>query len=95
MDTTESKAQLVHDLRDEQAQFEALLGEIGEAHMIQHGVAGHWSIKDIVAHLTGWRRRTVARFQAALLQVSRSARRSSSVIFTRSMSRICGPGWAR
>jgi hypothetical protein len=34
--------------------------------MIQPGVAGDWSIKDIVAHLTAWRRRTVGRFQAEL-----------------------------
>jgi hypothetical protein len=61
-----SKAQLLTDLQDEQAQFDALLRAIGEAHMTQPGVAGDWSIKDIVAHLTGWRRRTVASFQAAL-----------------------------
>jgi hypothetical protein len=66
MGTTMSKAQLLTDLQDEQAQFDALLGEIGEAHMIQPGVTGDWSIKDIVAHLTSWRRRTVASFQAAL-----------------------------
>jgi hypothetical protein len=35
--------------------------------MDQPGVAGFWSIKDVVAHLTGWRRRTVARLQAAQL----------------------------
>jgi hypothetical protein len=34
--------------------------------MEQPGVAGPWSIKDIVAHLTGWRWRTVGRLQAAL-----------------------------
>jgi carboxymethylenebutenolidase len=61
-----SKAQLLDELRDEQAQWEALLRDIGEDHMIQPGVAGEWSIKDIIAHLTGWRRRTVGRFQAAL-----------------------------
>jgi hypothetical protein len=33
--------------------------------MEQPGVAGDWSIKDIVAHITGWRRRTVARVRAA------------------------------
>jgi hypothetical protein len=54
------------DLQDEQAHFEALLDEIGEANMTQPGVTGDWSIKDIVAHLTSWRRRTVASFQAAL-----------------------------
>jgi hypothetical protein len=66
MGLTTSKAQLLSDLQDEQAQWEALLADIGEAHMTQPGVAGQWSIKDIVAHLTAWRRRTVGRFQAAL-----------------------------
>jgi hypothetical protein len=66
MGTTVSKAQLLNDLQDEQAQFNALLDEIGEAHMTQPGIAGNWSIKDILAHLTNWRRRTVARFHAAL-----------------------------
>ena len=65
-DAAASKAQLLSDLNDEQASWEALLQDIGEQHMTQPGVAGEWSIKDIVAHLTGWRRRTVARFQAAL-----------------------------
>jgi len=66
VDSTTSKAQLLDGLRDEEAGWEALLQDIGEDHMTQPGVAGEWSIKDIVAHLTGWRRRTVARFQAAL-----------------------------
>lgn len=60
-----SKAELLDDLRDEQQRWEELLAEVGEARMEQPGVAGHWSVKDIIAHLTGWRRRTVARFQAA------------------------------
>lgn len=60
-----SKAQLLKDLDDENRQWEALLAGIGERRMEQPGVAGHWSIKDIVAHITSWRRRTVARLQAA------------------------------
>jgi hypothetical protein len=66
MDNNTSKAQLLSDLRDEQARWEALLRDIGEEHMTQPVAAGEWSIKDIVAHLTGWRRRTVERFRAAL-----------------------------
>ncbi|HEY7126649.1 MAG TPA: ClbS/DfsB family four-helix bundle protein [Ktedonobacterales bacterium] len=66
MSSTISKAQFLNDLKNEQTQWEAFLDEIGEARMTQPGVAGDWSIKDIVAHLTGWRIRTVARFQAAL-----------------------------
>lgn len=61
-----SKAQLLADLRAEQADWEDLLRAIGEEHMTQPGVAGAWSIQDIVAHLTWWRKRTVARLQAQL-----------------------------
>jgi hypothetical protein len=66
MDSTTGKTQLLNDLKNEQATWEQLLNDIGEAHMTQPGVAGEWSIKDIVAHLTGWRQRTVARLQAGL-----------------------------
>lgn len=66
MASIRSKAQLLEELRDEQAGWEALLQDIGEEHMTQPGVAGEWSIKDVVAHLTFWRQRTVARLQAAL-----------------------------
>src|SRR5690242_11069054 len=61
MASIRSKAQLLEELRDEQAGWEALLQDIGEEHMTQPGVAGEWSIKDVVAHLTFWRQRTVAR----------------------------------
>jgi hypothetical protein len=66
MSTNTSKTQLLNDLQVEQAQWEELLQDIGESNMTQPGVAGEWSIKDVVAHLTGWRRRTLARFQAEL-----------------------------
>jgi hypothetical protein len=66
METTTSKTQLLAELNNENAYWLALLDDIGEANMTQPEVAGGWSIKDIVAHLTGWRRRTVRRVQAAL-----------------------------
>src|SRR5579859_4006328 len=66
MGTTISKTQLLAELKNENAYWQALLDDIGEANMTQPEVAGGWSIKDIVAHITGWRRRTVKRFQAAL-----------------------------
>ena len=59
------KSELLNGLQEEYRQWETLLDQIGPARMDQPGVSGHWSIKDIVAHLTGWRRRTVARLQAA------------------------------
>jgi hypothetical protein len=65
MEPTITKAQLLDELQQENAQFEALLAAIGPARMTQPDVAGGWSIKDIVAHLTAWRSRTVARLRAA------------------------------
>ena len=49
-----NKSELLNGLRKEYQQWEALLDQIGEARMDQPGVAADWSIKDIVAHLTGW-----------------------------------------
>jgi hypothetical protein len=43
----------------------ALLDDIGEEHMTQ-SAAAEWSIKDIVAYMTGWRRSALERFQAVL-----------------------------
>ncbi len=60
-----TKAQMLDELRQENAQFEELLAAIGPERMTQPEVAGGWSIKDIVAHLTAWRSRSVARFRAA------------------------------
>lgn len=59
-----NKADLLRELQEEYQIWQALLDQIGSARMDQPGVAGSWSIKDIVAHLTGWRRRTVGRLLA-------------------------------
>jgi hypothetical protein len=58
------KAELITQLESENQDWEALLANIGEDRMEEPGVGGTWSIKDIVAHLTAWRRRTVARLEA-------------------------------
>jgi hypothetical protein len=59
------RAELVAELNSENQDYERLLAEIGEDRMDEHAVAGAWSIKDIVAHLASWRRRTVGRLEAA------------------------------
>ena len=59
------KSELLTWLQEEYQQWQALLDQIGPERMDQPGVAGHWSIKDIIAHLTGWNRHLVARLQAA------------------------------
>ena len=60
-----NKSELLDGLQEENRQWEAMLARIDPQRMEQPGVAGYWSVKDIVAHLTGWRKRTVARLQAA------------------------------
>jgi hypothetical protein len=44
--------------------WERLLAEVGEERMERPGAAGDWTFKDVVAHLSGWQRRTLNRFQA-------------------------------
>ena len=60
-----NKSELLGWLQEEYQQWEALLDQIGLARMDQPGVNGDWSMKDIVAHLTGWQPRLTAHIQAA------------------------------
>ncbi len=63
MDATKQD-ELLATIDREIAGWEALLAEIGEERMERPGAAGEWTFKDVVAHLNGWRRRTVARLEA-------------------------------
>jgi hypothetical protein len=58
------RADLLSQLKVEYQGWERLLAEIGEDRMDEPSAAGAWSIKDVVAHLTAWRRRTVGRLEA-------------------------------
>ncbi len=59
------KSDLLNWLQEEYQQWEAFLDQIGLERMDQPGVAGEWSIKDLVAHLNGWQPRLIASIQAA------------------------------
>jgi hypothetical protein len=59
------RSELLDWLQKEYQGWESFLDQIGGARMEQPGVAGDWSMKDIVAHLTGWNRWLVIRLQAA------------------------------
>ena len=59
------RAGLLAELDSEQKNWADLLGQIGENRMEEPGVGGFWSVKDIVAHITAWRLRTVGRLEAA------------------------------
>lgn len=60
-----NKAELLDWLQAEYRQWEAFLDQIGPECMDQPGVAGDWSVKDIIAHVTDWQPWMIARLQAA------------------------------
>jgi hypothetical protein len=60
-----NKSELLHWLQSEYQQWVVFLDQIDPALMEQPGVNGDWSMKDMVAHLTGWNQRLIANLQAA------------------------------
>ena len=55
---------LLRRIEAERDQWRALVEAIGEARMEEPGPVGSWSFKDLAAHLTGWRERTIRRLEA-------------------------------
>jgi uncharacterized damage-inducible protein DinB len=51
-----SKARLLETLQSKRAEWDAALAEVPMARMTEAGVAGEWSVKDIVAHITSYER---------------------------------------
>ena len=60
-----SKAALLELIERERGLWDAMVAEIGESRMLQPGATGDWNVKDVVAHLNGWRILTLARLAAA------------------------------
>jgi|SRR5579872_6474464 len=58
------KAALIDNIRASQAKMEQVLAPLSEQQMTTPGVAGAWSIKDVVAHVSAWKRVFLARLQA-------------------------------
>ena len=59
------KTDLLGRIDQFRADWEALLEEVGEARFERPGTAGDWTFRDVVAHLNGWRERTLLRHEAA------------------------------
>ena len=47
-----NRAELLDTIRAERGHWDAILTEIDEKRMSEPGIAGAWSVKDIVAHVT-------------------------------------------
>ncbi len=54
MAQTRSKAAILERLAAERRTLEQLLGTIPPAEMLERGVVGEWSAKDVLAHLADW-----------------------------------------
>lgn len=61
-----TKAKLLDLLRTARAEWDALLAQIPPDTMTQPGVAGHWSVKDNIAHMTHFERWYADRIDEAL-----------------------------
>jgi len=65
MTETPSKRVLLERIEREREFWDGLVAEIGEEHMLEPGATGDWTFKDVVAHLNGWRSKTLVRLDAA------------------------------
>ncbi len=61
-----SKAQLLKDIHTERRRLEKTLATLSAAEMVQEGVVGTWSVKDVLAHLAAWERLFLEWYQAGL-----------------------------
>jgi hypothetical protein len=64
MAQTVSREQVLAAIDAEHAAWEALVQEVGAARMEEPGPMGAWTFKDLAAHITGWRIRTLERLEA-------------------------------
>lgn len=54
-----NKQQLIANIQAERARLNAVLAQVPAERMTEAGVAGDWSVKDIIAHLAVWSSRAV------------------------------------
>lgn len=64
-DTGVTKGEAVAAINKEREAWDALLAEVGEDRMLEPGPMGEWTFKDLAAHLTAWRERSLLRLEAA------------------------------
>lgn len=64
-DTGVTKGEAIAAINKEREAWDALLAEVSENRMLEPGPMGEWSFKDLVAHLTDWRERSLLRLEAS------------------------------
>jgi hypothetical protein len=65
MEEQNNKTQLLNRIQNERAPLETLVTQLTKEQMLQPGVEGKSSIKDMLAHITTWEQHLVRRLAAA------------------------------
>ena len=65
MTPPQTKADVLAAFAAARAEHEAFLAAIPAARLTVPGANGPWSVRDVIAHVHGWRVRTLARIDAA------------------------------
>ena len=66
MSSTEPQLPDVLDaIAEERVAWSDLVAAVGADRMLEPGPMGDWTFKDLAAHLTGWRERSIVRLEAA------------------------------
>jgi hypothetical protein len=65
MSAADARGRLAGNVRATQDRWRRLVADIPRDRMEQPGAMGDWTFKDVASHLTGWRRRTILRLEAA------------------------------
>ena len=65
MTDEERRARQIDRIRAIQERWRRLVADVGPDRLEEPGAMGDWTFKDVAAHLTAWRRRTVRRLEAA------------------------------
>lgn len=59
-----TRAELLQTIDTERVDWQDLVAEVGPERLEEPGPMGDWTFKDLTAHLTGWRERTIERIEA-------------------------------
>ncbi len=59
--------QLIANIQNERAAWETLIEQIDQERLTSPGVAGSWSVKDIIAHITWFEREMISLVKAHAL----------------------------
>ena len=63
--TDDPRADLVRRIEVIRDRWHQLVADVGKERMELPGAMGDWTFKDVAAHITAWRRKTIGRLEAA------------------------------